>query len=266
MARFKLTIEYHGGNYVGWQRQAVGASVQQTIEEALFAFTGEDVRLSVAGRTDTGVHAMGQVAHGDISRKMWSANRVREALNAFLRDKQIAILKVETVPESFDARFSALGRRYLYRIINRRPPLGLESGLAWHVSAKLDENAMHAAAQRLLGHHDFTTFRAAACQAKSPEKTLDLLDVTRQGDLIEIRAAARSFLHSQVRSLVGTLAKVGRGQWSVDRPYEILLAKDRALCGALAPPGGLYLTGVDYAAHPVFDVSANGEETVDPGS
>lgn len=255
MARYKLTIEYHGGAYVGWQRQAVGASIQQTIEEAIFDFTGEDVRLSVAGRTDTGVHATRQVAHGDISRKPWTANRVREALNALLRDKQIAILAVETVPESFDARFSALGRQYLYRIINRRPPLGLDSGLAWHVSAKLDETAMHTAAQQLLGHHDFTSFRAAACQAKSPEKTLDRLDVTRRGDLIEVRAAARSFLHSQVRSLVGTLAQVGRGKWPIERPYEILRAKDRALCGALAPPDGLYLTGVDYAPHPVFDVS-----------
>lgn len=263
MPRYKLTVEYHGGAYVGWQRQAVGASVQQTIEEAIFEFTGEDVRLSVAGRTDTGVHATGQVCHADIVRKDWSANRVREALNAFLRDKKIAILKVEIVPETFDARFSARGRHYLYRIINRRPPLGLETGLAWHVSAQLDEAAMHVAAQRLLGHHDFTSYRAAACQAKSPEKTLERLDVERSGEVIEVRASARSFLHSQVRSLVGTLAQVGRGKWEVDRPHEILLAKDRALCGALAPPDGLYLIGVDYDPHDVFDVTSNTEDTIE---
>ena len=249
MPRYKLTIEYHGSAYVGWQRQDQGASIQQSIEEAVFRFSGEDVRIGGAGRTDAGVHATGQVAHLDLT-KDWSVNRVREALNAHLRGQPISILAVEAVKPDFDARFSATQRHYLYRIVNRRPPLALEAGLAWHVAAELEADLMHQAAQHLVGHHDFTTFRAAECQAKSPVKTLDRLDVARYADAIEVTAVARSFLHSQVRSMVGSLVQVGRGKWSIKELKAALDSRDRSRCGPLAPPDGLYLTGVDYDRAP----------------
>ncbi|YBV95544.1 tRNA pseudouridine(38-40) synthase TruA [Phyllobacteriaceae bacterium JZ32] len=247
MPRYKLTIEYDGTPYAGWQRQENGHTVQAAIEQAIGKFCGEDVTLGAAGRTDAGVHALAQVAHVDLT-KDWGAAKVRDALNAHLvmADERVVILNVERVPESFDARFSATARHYLYRIVNRRPPIAIEMNRAWWVSKPLDVEAMHAAAQRLLGKHDFTTFRASQCQAKSPVKTLDRLDVTRNGELVEIRASARSFLHNQVRSLAGSLMEVGVGRWTGDDLVAALEARDRAACGQVAPPYGLYLIGVDY--------------------
>jgi tRNA pseudouridine38-40 synthase len=245
MPRYKLTIEYDGGPFVGWQRQANGMSVQQRIEEAVAAFAGETVVVKGAGRTDAGVHALGQVAHIDLARD-WPADTVRDAVNAHLRPAPVAVLTAEAVSPGFDARFSAVKRHYLYRILDRRTPPALDRGRVWHVPARLDTEAMHAAAQALVGNHDFTTFRAAECQARSPVKTLDRLDVTREGAEIAVRASARSFLHSQVRSMVGALKKVGEGRWQVGEVGAALAARDRTRAGPVAPPDGLYLVAVDY--------------------
>lgn len=245
MPRYKLTIEYDGGPFVGWQRQANGPSVQQAIEEAIRGFSGETVVVKGAGRTDAGVHGLGQVAHIDLG-KVWLADKVRDAINAHLRPAPVAILTAEAVADDFDARFSAVQRHYLYRILDRRPPPVLDAGRVWHVPARLDTDAMHAAAQALVGLHDFTTFRAAECQARSPVKTLDRLDVSREGAEIAVRASARSFLHNQVRSMVGALKKVGEGRWPVGAVGAALAARDRTRSGPVAPPDGLYLLRVDY--------------------
>lgn len=245
MPRYKLTIEYDGGPFVGWQRQENGRSVQQAIEEAIAAFSGETVGLRGAGRTDSGVHALGQVAHVDLA-KDWDADTVRDATNAKLKPEPVAILSAERVADDFDARFSAVKRHYVYRILNRRAQPAVDAGRVWWVTSPLDAAAMHAAAQALVGNHDFTTFRSSECQAKSPVKTLDRLDVAREGDEVVVRAAARSFLHNQVRSMVGALKKVGDGKWRVAAVGEALEAKDRARSGPVAPPEGLYLVRVDY--------------------
>lgn len=245
MPRYKLTIEYDGGPFVGWQRQANGPSVQQAIEAAVLAFSGETVVVKGAGRTDAGVHALGQVAHIDLARER-TADTVRDAINAHLRPAPVAILAAEAVGDDFDARFSAVKRHYLYRILDRRAPPALDRGRVWHVPSRLDSDAMHEAAQALVGNHDFTTFRAAECQARSPVKTLDRLDVTREGAEIAIRASARSFLHSQVRSMAGALKKVGEGRWRIGEVGAALAARDRTRAGPVAPPDGLYLVAVDY--------------------
>ena len=245
MPRYKLTVEYDGRPYVGWQRQENGRSVQQAIEEAVAAFSGETVVVKGAGRTDSGVHALGQVAHIDLARD-WPADTVRDALNAHLRQETVAIVAAEPVAADFDARFSAVKRHYLYRLLDRRSPPVLDRGRVWWVAQRLDHEAMHAAAQALVGRHDFTTFRSSECQAKSPLKTLDRLDVSRAGDEVVVRATARSFLHNQVRSMVGTLKKVGDDKWPVAAVGEALAAADRARSGPVAPPDGLYLVAVDY--------------------
>jgi tRNA pseudouridine38-40 synthase len=230
---------------MGWQRQAHGPSVQQSIEEAVEAITGEKVVLHAAGRTDTGVHALAMSAHVDIARPI-SEHRLRDGINAKLRPQPVAILKTETVPDDWHARFSCIGRRYLYRIVNRRAPLALEAGRAWRVPVVLHADAMHKAARLLVGRHDFTTFRSAQCQAESPVKTLDLLTVRRMGQEITIEAAARSFLHHQVRSMVGCLELVGRGKWTAADLKAALQARDRAALGFNAPPDGLYFVEALY--------------------
>ena len=245
MPRYRLTIEYDGAPFVGWQMQENGVSVQGVLTAALGAFTGETVAVHGAGRTDAGVHARGQVAHVDLA-KAWDTDTVRDAINAHLRPHPVAVLAAEIAAEDFDARFSARKRHYLYRIVNRRADLALERQRAWRIGRPLDAAAMHAAAQHLVGKHDFTTFRAAECQAKSPVKTLDRLDVARDGNDIRVHASARSFLHTQVRSMVGSLAMVGEGRWSGDDLAGALAARDRAACGPVAPPDGLYLMQVDY--------------------
>ncbi|BCH27941.1 tRNA pseudouridine(38-40) synthase TruA [Mesorhizobium sp. L-8-3] len=247
MPRYRLDIEYDGTAYAGWQRQAGQHSVQAAIEQAIRGFSREEVSLRGAGRTDAGVHATGQVAHVDLL-KEWPADTVRDALNAHLgmAGERVAILAAARVGDDFDARFSAVGRHYLYRIANRRAPLALDRNRAWWVPKPLDAEAMHQAAQVLVGRHDFTTFRSAHCQAKSPVRTLDRLEVTRSGVMIEIRASARSFLHNQVRSMVGTLKRAGEGAWTVADVQAALEACDRAACAGLAPPEGLYLVQVDY--------------------
>ena len=245
MTRFRLLIEYDGTGYVGWQRQENGPSIQQAIEEAVFAFAGERVALAAAGRTDAGVHALGQVAHLDLSRET-SADTLRDAVNFHLKPQPISILAAEAVSEDFHARFSATGRRYLYRIVNRRPPLALMRNRAWQVQIPLDGEAMHRAAQRLIGNHDFTSFRSSICQAASPVKTLDRLDVEREGEEIRIHAAARSFLHHQVRNMVGTLKLVGEGRWQADDVSAALAAHSRSAAGPTAPPEGLFLAEVRY--------------------
>ena len=245
MPRYKLVIEYDGAPFVGWQVQENGVSVQAALEAAVAAFCGESISVRGAGRTDAGVHALGQVAHLDLTRE-WDADTVRDAINAHLKPHPIAVLSAEIVAATFDARFSALKRHYLYRIVNRRAPLALEAARAWRVARPLDAQAMNAAAQNLVGRHDFTTFRAAECQAKSPVKTLDRLDVERSGEHVRIHASARSFLHHQVRSMVGSLALVGEGKWSPDDLARALEARNRKACGPVAPPDGLYLVGVDY--------------------
>lgn len=247
MPRFRLDIEYDGSLFAGWQRQANQPSVQQAIEQAIEKFCGEQVSLRAAGRTDAGVHATAQVAHVDLI-KAWPGDKVRDAVNAHLQAAKvrIAILKAAVVPDSFDARFSAIGRHYLYRIVNRRAPAALDKGRIWWVPKQLDAGAMHEAAKVLLGRHDFTTFRSTQCQATSPVRTLDRLDVSRAGDFIEIRASARSFLHNQVRSMVGSLKRVGEGGWTIGDLKAALEARDRAACGQVAPPDGLFLVGVDY--------------------
>jgi tRNA pseudouridine38-40 synthase len=245
LPRYKITIEYDGTPFVGWQRQAIGDSIQGVIEAALFAFCGEHASLRAAGRTDAGVHALGQVAHFDLETPR-DTFRVREALNYHLRPAPVAVLECVEVPDDFDARFSAVKRHYIYRILNRRARPALDQNRVWWVSVPLDAELMAAAARFLVGNHDFTTFRAAQCQAKSPVKTLHRLDVTRDGDEVRIRASARSFLHHQVRSMVGTLKHVGDGRWKVDGVRQALEARDRAACGVVAPASGLYLVGVDY--------------------
>jgi tRNA pseudouridine38-40 synthase len=247
MPRYRLDIEYDGAGFAGWQMQEGQPSVQGAIETAITGFSGEAVRIQGAGRTDAGVHATGQVAHVDLA-KDWPAKTVMGGINAHLRmaGHRVAILRTAAVPETFNARFSATARHYRYRIINRRAPLALELGQAWLVPRFLDADAMQAAADTLLGRHDFTTFRSAHCQAKSPVRTLDRLQVVRNGEAIDFFVSARSFLHNQVRSFVGTLKRVGEGAWTPETVQQALEARDRARCGALAPADGLFLTAVDY--------------------
>jgi tRNA pseudouridine38-40 synthase len=245
MLRYKLTLEYDGTPYVGWQMQENGASVQGRLAEAIKTFSGEDAIPRGAGRTDAGVHALGQVAHFDLA-KEWSVGTVRDALNAVLRPDPISVLSCEIASGDFDARFSAKARHYLYRIVDRRSPLALERERAWGVFRALDAKAMDAAAQVLVGHHDFTTFRSTECQADSPEKTLDRLAVSRHGEIIRVEASARSFLHNQVRSMVGSLKLVGEGKWTASDLEAALAAKDRARCGPVAPAHALYLVRVEY--------------------
>jgi tRNA pseudouridine38-40 synthase len=247
MPRYKLIVEYGGAPFSGWQIQADQKTVQGTLIAAIEAFTGEKVQLQGAGRTDAGVHARGQVAHADLA-KDWDADTVRDALNAHLRPHPVAILSAEKVAADFNARTSAIKRHYLYRVLNRRADLTLDLGHAWRVPRPLDTAAMQTAAQRLVGKHDFTTFRSTECQANSPVKTLDRLDVERHGDEVDILASARSFLHNQVRSMVGSLVMVGEGKWSADDLQRVLDARDRTACGQVAPPDGLYLMRVDYEA------------------
>jgi tRNA pseudouridine38-40 synthase len=245
MPRYKLTIEYDGAPFAGWQVQADQLTVQGALTTAIAALTGETAAVQGAGRTDAGVHARGQVAHVDLARD-WDTDTVRDALNAHLRPHPVAVLSAERVPDDFNARTSAVKRHYLYRILNRRPDLALDHGRAWRVPRPLDVDAMHAAAQRLTGKHDFTTFRSTECQAKSPVKTLDRLDVARDGEDVRVITSARSFLHNQVRSMVGSLVQVGEGKWSADDLAHALAARDRTACGPVAPPDGLYLMQVDY--------------------
>ena len=245
MTRWRLTVEFDGGPFMGWQRQDHGPSVQQAIEEAVEAMTGEQQRLHCAGRTDAGVHGLAMSAHIDLDKEM-DAHRLREGLNALLRPDPVAILKAEPVDEEWHARFSCIGRRYLYRILNRRAPPTLDKGRVWHIAQELDVEAMAEGAQHLVGQHDFTTFRSVNCQAQSPEKTLDSLTVEKVGEEVHIRAAARSFLHHQVRSIVGCLALVGRGQWRPDDIKGALEAKDRQALGLNAPPEGLYFVEARY--------------------
>jgi tRNA pseudouridine38-40 synthase len=245
MPRYKILIEYDGAPFSGWQYQDNTPSVQRTIMDAIETFTGEKVMVQGAGRTDAGVHALGQVAHFDLAGER-DTDTIRDALNAHLRPHPIAILSAEKVAPEFDARRSAIRRHYLYRIVNRRADLAIERGRAWRLPRRLDHEAMHEAAQRLTGRHDFTTFRSTECQAKSPEKTLDKLDVSRAGDEVQVTAVARSFLHNQVRSMVGSLVPVGDGKWTADDLSRALEARDRSACGPVAPPDGLYLVRVDY--------------------
>jgi tRNA pseudouridine38-40 synthase len=245
MPRYKLLIEYDGAPFVGWQVQDNGLSVQGVLTAAVAAFCGEQVPVQGAGRTDAGVHALGQVAHIALA-KGWDTDTIRDAINAHLRPHPVAVLAAEGVADNFDARFSARTRHYVYRIVNRRADLALDAGRAWRIPRPLDASAMHEAARCLVGRHDFTTFRAAECQAKSPVKTLDRLDVERDRDEVRIHASARSFLHHQVRSMVGTLVQVGEGRWSAADLARALAACDRKACGPVAPPNGLYLVKVDY--------------------
>lgn len=245
MPRYCVLIEYDGTPFRGWQRQADQPSVQQTLEEAITAFSGETLTTQAAGRTDTGVHALGQVAHFDLS-KQWDPFRIQEALNYHLKPAPVAILEASAVPDDFEARFSAKARHYEYRILNRRARPALQQNHVWHVQKHLDAELMHHAAQLALGKHDFTTFRAAECQSKSPVKTLDSLNVSRRNDQVIVTASARSFLHHQVRSFVGSLKLVGEGKWTPDDFRSALDARDRARCGPLAPSTGLYLVRVDY--------------------
>jgi tRNA pseudouridine38-40 synthase len=245
MPRYKLTIEYDGAPFCGWQIQDNGPSVQGALETAVRAICGEPVRVHGAGRTDAGVHALAQVAHCDIA-KPFAPGRLRDGLNAHLRPHPIGVLAAELVPDSFEARFSARKRHYRYRISNRRANLALDIGHAWRLPRPLDTAAMHRAAQGLVGKHDFTTFRDSECQAKSPEKTLDQLDVIREGDVVHIVTSARSFLHSQVRSMVGSLVWVGERRWTAGDLAAALAARRRTACGPVAPPQGLYLVRVDY--------------------
>lgn len=259
MPRYKFIVEYDGTAFAGWQTQIhysgesqsrghAPRTVQQAIEDAVQGITQERVRIGGAGRTDAGVHATHQVAHADLARE-WRTDRLRDGLNALLRKRndRVAILAVEAVGDEFDARFSARKRHYLYRILNRRAPPALDALRVWHIPRALDIAVMQQAAAIFIGKHDFTTFRATECQAKSPVKTLDVLSVERVGDEIHIRASARSFLHNQVRSLVGTIVEAGWGRFTVDDVRAALEARDRARCGTVAPPYGLYLCGVDYA-------------------
>jgi tRNA pseudouridine38-40 synthase len=245
--RYRITIEYDGTGYVGWQRQPDHRSIQQALEEAIAGFANEAVTVGGAGRTDAGVHALGQVAHFDLAR-LWRPDRIRDAINAYLRKQRdhIAVLLAEAVSDDFDARHSALRRHYVYRIVDRRAPLALDRLRAWNSPVALDAAAMQIAAGHLLGRHDFTTFRSAECQSESPVKTLDRLDVLRTDGGIEVHTHARSFLHHQVRSMVGSLVEVGRGVWAPTEMRRRLEAANRALCGPQAPAHGLYFLRVDY--------------------
>ena len=245
MTRFRLIVEFDGRPYMGWQRQAHGPSVQQAIEDAIEAVTGEPAVLHAAGRTDAGVHGLAMSAHVDVETGL-TPFRLMGGINAKLRPQPVAILACDAVTEDWHARFSCLGRRYVYRIVNRRAPLALDQGRAWRVTQPLDADAMHAAAQRLLGLHDFTTFRSAHCQAASPVKSLDELRVEQDGERIAVHAAARSFLHHQVRSMVGCLVWVGQGKWSADDLQAALEARNRAALGFNAPPDGLYFVEASY--------------------
>lgn len=245
MTRWRLTVEYDGGPFMGWQRQDHGPSVQQTLEEALERMTGEKASFTAAGRTDAGVHALAMPVHVDVERSL-TAHRLREGLNALVRPQPVSVLEVEEVAPDWHARFSCIGRRYLYRILNRRAPPALEHGRAWHIAVPLDVDAMQQGAAMLVGRHDFTTFRSVHCQSDSPVKTLDRLEVRRAGEEIHIEAAARSFLHHQVRSMVGCLGLVGRGQWPPDDMRKALEARDRAALGLNAPPHGLYFVEAIY--------------------
>ncbi len=243
--RYRLTIEYDGRDFVGWQRQANGHSVQAALEEAAFGFSGERVTAHAAGRTDAGVHALGQVVHLDLT-KAWPAATVRDALNYHLKPAAVTVLEAAQAAPGFHARFSATARRYRYRIVNRRTPLALDRGRAWQIGEPLDAAAMERAAAALIGPHDFTTFRSIRCQARSPVKTLDRLAVSRAGDEVRIEAHARSFLHHQVRALVGTLKLVGEGKWGPTEVARALAARDPSAAGATAPAHGLYLVAVEY--------------------
>ena len=245
MPRYRLTIEYDGRPYSGFQAQAAQPSVQGAIEAAVKAFSGQQIRIAAAGRTDTGVHATAQVVQVDLERD-WPAQTVMNALNAHLMREAVSVLDCAVAPEGWHARFSAKERRYLYRILNRPAPPALDQGKVWHVKKAMDAAAMHAAAQALVGLHDFTTFRDMACQSKSPVKTLDVARVLRVGDEVHLVFEARSFLHRQVRSMTGTLAEVGVGRWTADDVRSALEARDRTACGPVAPADGLYLTGVGY--------------------
>jgi tRNA pseudouridine38-40 synthase len=245
VSRFRLTVEFDGGPFMGWQRQAHGPSVQQAIEDAIEAVTGERTTIHAAGRTDAGVHGLAMSAHADIGKAI-TPFRLMEALNAQIRPNPIAILDCKIVPDDWHARFSCVGRDYLYRIVNRRAPLTLELGRAWRIARILDAEAMHEAAQILVGLHDFTTFRSVHCQAESPIKTLDRLDVRREGEAVLVEASARSFLHHQVRSMVGCLAMVGQGQWSAADLKAALEARHRAALGLNAPAEGLYFVRARY--------------------
>lgn len=245
MPRYRLIVEYDGTPFVGWQAQENGDSVQSAVEAAIAGFSGETVRIRAAGRTDAGVHATGQVAHADLT-KEWDTDTVRDALNAHLRPQPVSILEATRVADDFDARFSARARRYRYRILNRRSPPALEKNRVWWVARPLDAKAMDAAAKRLLGHHDFTTFRSSDCQAKSPMRTLDRFDIAREADEIVATVEAQSFLHNQVRSMVGSLKLVGEGRWDAGDLAAALEAADRAACGPVAPACGLYLEHVTY--------------------
>ena len=245
MARYRLILEYDGTLFCGWQRQADRLSVQQALEEAIERFSGELAVTQAAGRTDAGVHALGQVVHFDLSRE-WDPFRIGEAVNYHLKPLPVAALRAEAVSDDFEARFSAIARHYEYRILNRRARPALEDHRVWHVPVPLDADAMHAAARFAIGKHDFSTFRAAECQAKTPVKTLDRLTVSRLADTVVVTAGARSFLHHQVRSIVGSLKLVGEGRWSPADFKDALEAADRSRCGPMAPPDGLYLVRVDY--------------------
>lgn len=247
MPRYRITVEYDGTSFVGWQRQAEGVSIQGALEEAIRKFSGETVDVRGAGRTDAGVHALGQVAHFDLTRD-WNGDRIRDAMNFHLRPHPVAVLSASAVEDGFDARFSAVKRHYEYRILNRRAPPVLERHRVWWVVHDLDVEAMRSAASVLVGRHDFTTFRAAQCQAPSPIKTLDRFEVARERDEIVCRLSARSFLHRQVRSMVGSLKLVGEGKWTASDLAAALAACDREACGAVAPASGLYLVSVDYAS------------------
>ena len=245
MTRFRLSVEFDGRPFMGWQRQAHGPTVQGAIEDAILGVTGEAATVGAAGRTDAGVHGLAMAAHVDVARDI-TPFRLMEAINAVIRPHPVAILSCETVADDWHARFSCTGRRYRYRIINRRPPLTYDAGLAWRISSSLDAEAMHEAAQALVGLHDFTTFRSAHCQSASPVKTLDRLDVRRVGDEILCDVAARSFLHHQVRSMVGCLAMIGEGKWNADDLRAALEARDRGALGFNAPPDGLYFVAAVY--------------------
>ncbi len=245
MTRFALTLEFDGEPFAGLQRQANAPSVQGAVEDAVLAVTGEQVTLHAAGRTDTGVHALAMRAHVDVAKDI-GPFRLMEALNAHLRPDPVAVVACEVVPDDWHARFSCVGRKYRYRIVNRRAPLTVDRGRAWQIAPELDAQAMHAAAQALVGRHDFTTFRSVQCQAASPVKTLDHLAVHREGDAVLIEAAARSFLHHQVRSMVGCLALVGMGRWPAERVAAALAARDRQQLGLNAPPHGLYFVRALY--------------------
>lgn len=245
MTRWRLTIEFDGGPFMGWQRQDHGPSVQQTLEEALERMTGERAAFTAAGRTDAGVHALGMPAHVDVAKAL-TAHRLREGLNALVRPQPISVLDVEEVADDWHARFSCIGRRYIYRILNRRAPPALDRGRVWHIPVLLDAEAIAEGAKLLIGKHDFTTFRSVQCQSDSPVKTLDRLEVSRVGEEIHVEAAARSFLHHQVRSMVGCLTLVGRGQWAPEDVGKALEARDRSALGLNAPPHGLYFAGATY--------------------